>query len=613
MDRFLNNWSRWIEEQVRPDGAICDPYSKHPLPFQYHYAAYVLGRLSDATTTNDDAGRKRVWQYFSRLSSQQTRSSREFNGFLLCLAHWAALRRQLSFAEELAKHLAKMPLPGIDSLQSRNRNFAFMLDFEFVYRSTFLQIECDQTFRTELDGLLEIAQSPDGLYFDSPAPSGGGYPSAVYVAKIALTRLLGAVINGQHHQRAEAQNAIDVLIDLADIDRVLSYGRSQLSLFGYANLLCCCKLLAYETTDSRYARIASTIEDMLQSWQAPQGEVGLNPARANQARSGFDQYMHAIVYNVYGWAMLCLTNRITSSDANRQARLQSTNPAAAPPTVNNEGHRDANTTNLLRYQSHAYDCLIATRRFNDEPKLGRDARYQPTVPQILRHRQTDIIPPIPRDIGGFIRLAQRQGWFEGISAGLRAGRFLFSNAYFDDFLDRAGFLPYLQIGRFKKVCAGDQQDISCERVQENLSITTQFELNAELDRRTPWRKVRHNSKRSRSYGTLNTKISCKPTAISFHHSIALAESLPAKAELTHLNLRLTAAPSNHREADGWWQFEPQTGIIIRHRPTVGRIVASECDGTTGRVIYLRASTNVTPTTKLDIQTEFSFDESESYS
>ena len=613
MDCFLNNWSRWIEEQLRPDGAICDPYSKHSLPFQYHYAAFILGRLSNATRTNDDAVRERVWQYFCRLTPQQAHSSREFNGFLLCLAHWVALQRQRDCTGRLAEYLAAMPLPSIGSLRTRNRNFAFMLDFEMCYRSTFLQTNCTPAFRTELDGLLQQSLSADHLYIDSPAPTGGGYPSAVYVAKIALTRLLGALVNGQPHQLAEAKGAIDALIGLADVERVLSYGRSQLSLFGYANLLCGCQLLTYVTTDARYARVANTIENMLQSWQSSHGEVTLNPAKANRQRSGFDQYMHPIVYNVYSWAMLCLATFMIRTDAGRQEVIQSTQTTVERPSSIDERNCASNITGLVRYQSATYDCLFATRRFNDEPKLGRDARYQPAVPQILRHRQQDIIPPIPRDIGGFVRLAQRLTWFDRINASLQAGLFLFSNTYFGDFLDRAGFLPFLRLGRFRKICAGDQKNLSCDQTQDSLFIATQFELNAEQDRRLPWRKLRYSTSTPRSYGTLNTEISCNPTTLAIQHSIRFANPLPARAKLTHLNLRLTAAPARHQKVAGWWHFEIQKGVTIRHRPPVGQIFATECIGATRTVTYLRASTHVTPAIELNIQTILSFDESESFS
>ncbi len=608
MDQLLNHWSNWIERQVRPSGAICDPYSRHPLPFQYHYAAYLLGRLCADAPELSDPTASRVWHYFCQLSPEQTRSSREFNGFLLSLAHWVARRRESQWAAELADYLTATPLPTASSLRTRNRNFAFMLDFELRYRCSHLHADTEPKLRVELDEMLADSIGSDGLYVDSPSPNGGGYASSVYVAKMALTRLLGAMINGRAHQIEEAGRAIDALLSLADIDRVFSYGRSQSSLFGYANLYAACRLLALQTTNAQYRRAANEIEEMLESWQSESGELALNPSANNHRRLGFDQYMHAIVYNIYSWAIVHVSIYIAKING-RENQSMTKRPSGnkdTMQTVNKVQYHPA--AGILRYRSAAYDCLIAMRRFNDEPKLGRDQRYQCATPQLIRHRKRDVVPPIPRDIRGFMRLAQRQSLLERFIASWQAARFLFSRTNSDDFLDRAGFSPFIRLDRFRKICAGDQQQLTFEQSCDRVELTSEFSFNADVDRRTPWRKMRCRRTKTSSIGTLSTRITFEPTALTFRHRVMLDHLARRQADLIHLNLRLQEAPVQCAPIDGWSHFEFASGLRIRHHPAAGDIAETTCNGSTGPVIYLRAASRVTSDTEFDIQTILSFAE-----
>ncbi len=595
-------WSEWIAARIHASGEIRDPYSNNPLVFQYHSAAVILGRLCDPQLDNDDPTTRRVWEFLRSLPTRDTSVSAEFNAFLLTLAHFVATDRGADIADEFSQFIEHFPLPTLGSFAQRNRNFGFMLRFVLDYADANLDIDRGAGFRNALAGLLDGSQSADSLFIDTVATPNAGYASTAYVAKIALTFLLDGTINGSDTQFQKGRRAIDALLSMADVDRVLTYGRSQLSLFGYANLLLCCRLIAAETDSAYHARIAREINRMLASWQLPSGELALNPARNNQARPGFDQYMHAIVYNAYAWALIRIADVLAPLET--VADDEDSSPETAPVRAHGVTHlADAG---LIRHASERFDLLMSLQRCNNEPKLRDDARYQPCTPQLIRIHHHDVVPPIPKDMGGFLRLAVRRTLGERIASFLSAVRFVFSPCYFDDFLDRAGFLPYLLIGNHTKICPGTQSDNEVEFTDAGFQLRSAFALDALIRRRRLNRKQVATTPPI-SYGALMTHIQTSQDSIVIEHDLQLSENMPRSAQLVHLNLRLAKAPEVVESSNDATTFHFKEGFAIQHAPIAQSPLTSRCTGATGEVTYVRATESITANTTRHIRTILTFD------
>lgn len=595
-------WSEWIAARIHASGEIRDPYSNNPLVFQYHYAAVVLGRLCDPTLDNDDPTTRRVWEFLKHLPLRDTNVSTEFNAFLLALAHFVATDRGADIADEFALYIELFPLPTLGSLEKRNRNFGFMLRFVLDYADANLDIDRGAEFRNALAGLLDRSLADDDLFFDTVATPNSGYASTVYVAKIAMTFLLDGTINGSDTQFQKGRRAIDALLSIADVDRVLTYGRSQLSLFGYANLLLSCRLIAAESDSANHADVAREIACMLASWQRPSGELALNPARNNPVRPGFDQYMHAIVYNAYAWALTRVADVLAplETDADDEA----SSPERAQVRAHGVTHQaDAG---LIRHASERFDLLMALKRCNNEPKLRNDARYQPFTPQLIRIHHHDVVPPIPKDIGGFMRLAVRRTLAERIASFMSAVRFVLSPSHFDDFLDRAGFLPYLMIGHHTKICPGTQSKYDVEITDAGIQLRSGFALDAVIRRRRLNRK-QVSTTTPVSNGDVMTRIETSQDSIVIEHQLDFSNSVPRNARLVHLNLRLATAPETMESSNDATTFRFKEGFTIQHAPIARSPQITRCTGATGEVSYVRASESITPNATRHIRTILTFD------
>ncbi|HPF37672.1 MAG TPA: hypothetical protein P5081_05050 [Phycisphaerae bacterium] len=601
---FLERWGAWVASTIdSKTGAMRDPYSRHPLHFQYHYPAAILGRLCDPNIPANDALTRRVWDYLNAIPYDEVAITVEFNAFLLALAHFAAADRGDDLADAIGRHFETIRLAPVSSLAKRNRNFAHMLQFALDYAATNIDIDRHDAYRRELDALLADSQPSDGLFIDTPAPAGGGYASSVYVAKIALTRLLGGVINCNDPYFDQGRLAIDALLSMADTDRILVYGRSQLSLFGYAGLYTCARILAFETEETPYIRAVDDIDAMFASWRRDSGELALNPGRDNVRRPGFDTYMHAVVYNAYAWGLYRFCDLVAPRD---YGDATETTPAES----NDAGRQvviELPDAGLCRHHNDRIDVLVSARRFNDEPKLFSDPRYVPFAPQLVRVSGHDMIPPIPRDLGGFMRMAVRRSLSERLRSTIAAIRFVLSDTYADDFLERAGFLPYLVVGRNMKICPGTQRDLRVDATSEGLEMRCVFSMDAALNRRCPWKKEQQPV--GESWGELKSIVRTTSNTMMFEHELVLSGAKRRAAACFHLNARLAKAPVAIRSAEGATILDLGDGCAIRHTPIAAAPKSTRCMGVTGDVTYLRASSPVRPGEPFHIRTTIAFEES----
>lgn len=596
---FLTRWGDWIESQADPStGVIRDPYSKHPLRFQYHYAAYVLGRAC-IPSTRGDALRNQVLSYLQSLPSREHRVSDEFNMFLLCLAHSVWRKSDPDFANRIQSYVMGLNLVNVDALLRRNRNFAFMLRFVSNYQIRMFDRKSPRMTDEQFDRLTRETQTLTGWLIDSPTKARQGCVSFVYHIKIAVTLLCDGLINQTPGAFDAGKRAVDRLLEFVDVEHACTFGRSQNSLFGYANLYLALTLLAAETDSPQYRAWRNETAMRIEQMEIARGEVGLNPAKDNNRRPGWDLYMHAIVYNTYAWAIVAFadhyfglqTNADSQSEILPTAEEKKGVPQATTISQSAVDYAHDSDVGLLAVRTKQYRLFLSLRSHRDNDKYWYDPRYQAFVPQILTSGNAIVCPPIPVDFRGQMRLAIRRSIRDKVSTAIGVIKFVLNRSRYHNFLDLAGFLPSLRLKDETIRCAGTQLELSPPSFDDDdaLILRSRFAFDAAMPRWCPGRRqarkvsAQHNDPRE------SLTVTLRLTALSLAYTFELSpEAMANHARVTHFSLRLPAEMTVDPGSDTH-TLRLAGGIMVRHTLPLTDLERRIVQGTTGKVQLLTCS------------------------
>lgn len=588
---LLDSWRNWITGCVsNRTGQITDAYSHRPLLFQYHYPAFMLGASCVLPRSFPDEAERNVWRFFSNIPASQYSVSVEFNAFMLTLAHCRCAQFERPFQRELQCYIEGLEWSSLETLRKKNRNFSLMLHFVFSYmrRHGFSNVpdELYEYTRTILSDTL----SSEGFLVDTPIGSRKGYISMVYHVKMAFCLLCDGLINQNPHSLDVGKRAIDVVISLGDPDELLAYGRSQNSLFGYANLYGAVKILSSLYAARIYDDWADQIIQKIRAMQGSSGEVALNPAGDNRGRPGFDYYMHTIVYNTYAWAIISWADYLATSPA----QLPRDIGVYKPPEDSYQNCKYYRDSGFLSFSSNGFKLLLNTRR-HYPAKLSGDPRYPALSPIMIKNEGGIIVPPVPIYYGRFIHFARHNSFWERLRVLPGYATYVLQQWPYRNFLDNSGFLPFLVVDGKTKVCAGTQKSLKVESEEGGsiIVIRSRFVLNAVRSKYSIRKFLRLNSTErfSSSENELSVTMRLTDRRIVYEFEITVDAMAWPKTKLTHFNLRAAATSLFSLSADKK-NLVCDGKMRITHSRSLFPLTSEVVPGAVKEVQYLRAAINI---------------------
>jgi hypothetical protein len=592
-------WTRWILQTVASDGSVPDPHIRRSLSFQYQHAAIVLGQAVREGTLFPSAFILRVLTHFGAIPSSAKRVSSEFSGFLLTLA-WLYLTEHSEGRRapvELQKAMRDLPIRSPQELGRHNNNLAAMAFFVLdAWRRRGLSVrEQDVSLlRAQFQGF----QSDDGFFYDTTCQAGSGIPSLVYHAKMTAVALLQGVLNDDQEFFERGKRGIDALLELCPIEHSMAYGRSQNSIFGFANCYVALRILARTSSTTRYAQELRKTSSLIRGLENASGEYGINLGNDNARRSGFDGYMYSIVYNAYAWSMLLL------ADALALGKRPGANEANQWSESARDGVKYLGESGFASVQKHRYGLYlnIATRSSAPLPRCRHyqtDPRYEPAVATVIYSQDGVLVPSIPatpRQMPSFLLFSEgpgtKLGWYAfKLSEKLRTLCFPYRCGF-------AGTLPFF-VGRWHRTVAVGP--LVVERRKDSVQAEFQLQLLCRLLRR----RFLDARAEARSVGSMRYTVCFDETGTDSCVQVRL-ERLPW-GRFYHLNLRLPAADFEKASQMGWWH-SPDAGIRWKHDPMPSRVEWDRRAGSDAPVLYARAWTVCQGTLELEMCTRIEFPE-----
>ena len=594
---LMQKWGAWISERIhRRTGMIHDPYHSNPLHFQYHYPAFLLGRACAPEDGFPDSLSLKVWEYFSSISWKEQKVTISFNSFLLSLLHYQLRRRKCPFAASIKEYLLKFPLPLPVDLANKNNNFTFMIRFVLYYILKHFSVSRDPAMAEYTESRMRTSCCEDGFIIDTLTSGNKGYASLVYHTKMAGILLCNWVLNDCEGDFHPGKKAIDSLLKLAEINYVLAYGRSQLSIFGYANLYLSLRILGYFYPNAEYTVCAKAVSKLLEKLQFPNGEAALNPAGNNKSRPGFDGYMHSIVYNCYAWAIvgfaewLIESKSLAGKEVGKQGE-ESSFMKVQPIDILTSGG-DCGRIYFPDFSGARYRVMLNTRRYQHCRKLQGDPRYQCLVPQILVTNSKAIVPAIPVFYPGFIYFAHRGSWQEKLGRFLSVLRFKVKQLSYKNFLDNAGFLPFLVANNSLKICAGSQKSLRVvfDKKGKAMSIESELLLDAVIHKFSLANFLAGRKELGECPlgigGRLKARVALEDKSMTFAYSVHIAENNLRHLRLVHFNVRCSTTAGCRIEDDNR-SIALDEGILIKHSEDIVPLKSFEVPGSMGMVRYYR--------------------------
>jgi len=618
--RLMQKWGTWISGRIdKSTGSICDPYLRNPLRFQYHYPSILLGKACELEDCFPDASSKKIWEYFSSIPWEEQEVALEFNSFLLSLVHYRLDRTGSPLADQLKDYLLQFPLPSLASLEARNNNFTFMMRFVLAYVRKHFSIARDTSLEAYTDTCLEKYCLRDGFIIDTSASDREGYPSLVYHTKIAATLLCNGIINHCKKDFLIGKKAIDVLLKLTRINYLLAYGRSQMSIFGYANLYLSLQILEYYYPESKYSCEVKAVQGLLKRLQFANGEVALNLARDNKSRPGFDRYMYSIVYNSYAWAIISFADWLIESGSLAAKNSFCCNQEIDPGkeisedqlSLVSERYTYYPDSGLLALWWERYHLVLNTKRFHCCRKLWADPRYQCLTPQVLVIQNKAVVPAIPFVLGGHVGLAYRKTWREKIGKYISEFRLLVRQLPFNNFLDNAGFLPFLCVGKSVKICAGTQKTLKVMENDKGKSLTIESELLLDACVYKGFlRRIFISKDNGREYSLgkqscIKAEVTFDEESINFTYRVHIMKNNLRQLKLVHFNIRNSASVTYCRRDDNR-SIVLDDSIIIQHSEDLDSWNEYTVPGTMGRVRYFQCAQNVAGDCTVNLMTKWIF-------
>lgn len=384
LDESLSALNAALRRCVRPDTGLWDAQDGRSTPDD-HY-----GQLGAALAllVGEDGG-DTLWRLpfdaWCALSSQRTGHA-PFNRFLLLLIV-EVLRAGGAPTHEWSPVSRMLPRCRLARAYPSN-------NWSLLAQLCRLMDAPTDARRARFVAMLERWTTPAGGFIDYPArPSGraGATPlayhhKALFVATVAASRIDDNALN------AQLQRLLDwTLLGWDGWSHAGGFGRSTHALFGDACLLASLVLLGFAEPSREETPGGRMLRGILLRWREQRREDGLlslNPAGREDARAGWDDYMHLSVYNAWAAAIV--------GWARHQAPSSPPVSALVLPAAVGIVREDAGA-GLLRVASAADDGVVLVSTRGQPPQsfgfTRADFRYAGAVPYHLAWRGRVLCPP----------------------------------------------------------------------------------------------------------------------------------------------------------------------------------------------------------------------------
>ena len=338
--------------------------------------------------------------YYLNLPARK-RGSDEFNNLALLIASQQVCSFDIEIGAELkAKledYISKMTYKAYPGSGTSNNWFVIRAACHLLKEKLFnLQSEIRKAEDLITNNILKW-QLNDGFFYDYPdKPNAKEYAVPLtYHAKTCAMLCLCYELHPCPNLLEAIVKGLSVLGEfIASDGEVFYYGRSNNAIFGYASAI-----FAYEKaagfitqTEKRKAQLfrhyAEQLLGFLQRWQRADGHICVVTNLEEQAKSGWDVYIHNVVYNAYTAALLALLGEKQNEKKEYQL-VESIDKKASIYHAPNAG--------LLRIQNDDFFLALSTRGQSiiKGSILFADLRYHGMNPLTLKYNGDTIIPPPP--------------------------------------------------------------------------------------------------------------------------------------------------------------------------------------------------------------------------
>lgn len=390
--RFALTLLETLQSHARDDGQLVDPVTREPIPHtQYAATTFATAALRASALTGEPHHRsfaERTLQNFLDRSEEEC-GHQEFNTF--ALLELLEDVKQGWYASPVPKRRLRTALRFKSTPYSSDGNNWLLLQCLCrVKRAELIGSISDRLYARRILALARNWERDDGLIADAPRrPITPSETPLTYHAKLTM-------LYARLAERLDADRLYHVALrGLSQLDQLslptgecLFYGRSENTLFGYANVLDAITHVHSATpesppwVDSMYRRTASYLTD---SFDPTIGHS--QPDAYADSVEPLDSYLHDGVYAAYASMILLGLPEIGPSDpepANGESEHRSTHICSESGlTTVSTGRSSIGTT--LTGQPHLRQGTL-------------DPRYAGLIPHAYTYESETVYPGVPQTI-----------------------------------------------------------------------------------------------------------------------------------------------------------------------------------------------------------------------
>jgi len=396
-DEFYNKiilrMYNYLESRQLKSGAIYDSNTKSVLNFQYHTAYYILCSLLMYYLTTRDRyleNAKISLRYLVKIGYKVNRRANSFIGIALGLSFLFC--GDIEIRNEITRYLSRVKFyPEFDQKKKSANNFYALKSLSLLLRYRLLNNERD---RKEAEKILKSYlihwQYQDGFFYDTPFDTNveNGIPHLCYHATMMMVVFFTAILLGDKRLFASGKKALLALQAVTSpCGEAFSYGRSNNALFGFANAILACSLMACfdSKREAVIDRYRHQLLHFILRYQSEDGHLYIVPNSDEGKRYGFDKYMFVVSYEAYALSILMLSHFIKPLKIERRHAFQS---VFSP-------HFVARKAGFVVYRSSrlSFGMNIKLRHFANVGYI--DPRLIGGVPLWMTYDSVDILPGMP--------------------------------------------------------------------------------------------------------------------------------------------------------------------------------------------------------------------------
>ena len=451
-DEFCNNtvlrMYNYLESRQLKSGSIYDNNAKSVLDFQYHTAYYILSSLLVYYLTTDGRyleNARLSLRHLVKLGYDVNRRANSFIGIALGLSFLFC--ENTGIRDEIVSYIEKVVFyPEIHQPKKSANNFYALKSLALLLRYISLQKKEDENEgKRIIQSYLVNWQYPDGFFYDSPFEKNvkDGIPHLTYHATMTMVIIFCSILLEDQALLAKGEKGLSALRAVTSPNgEAFSYGRSNNALFGFANAILACSLMAYcnPEKEANIDQYRCQLLHFVLRHQNKDGHLYIVPNSHEGARYGFDKYMFVTVYESYGLSMILLSHLIAPFD--KEQMIWGKNEKYPKVFI---GQNSGFVTYKTKFLSMGMNVIGHQKKTVEYV----DPRLTGGVPLWLCYSSEDILPTIPFTDG------LTTGRLSKLPLGVTMGDFANNvmrwsrNPPFS-----AGFLPYLENREFFLVFLG---------------------------------------------------------------------------------------------------------------------------------------------------------------